>query len=385
MIKQYFKQALNLLRQQKLFSCIYIAGTAPSHSHGYRIRHKLLYTDCPTYPESRRNTTGYLSTLCCYGKVEHWQSVWGFNHNFTRDFVSKLKTPQMVSTIFKGTFNEENFLAGNDGVCDIKVSKASVDTTFFKIFDYEFIHGAPFSSIKFTDGINKAVITDRLASRLYGTDDVMGKTVKLNYTDYEICGVVRSGSSLNKRSYGDIFVPYTTVAIVDEDDYDDEGGYIGAFEYIIVSDNLDEVHDELQQMVNKHNAISTTDSLVIYNQPQTHAVSEVFQCPDHRQHHMGRDHTQKLPDTVGSTSGTGAQPQRHDIGPHGDAHRRAGCTQELRATRSQLLMQILWENLFLTIAGGIIGLLLVWIVMYLNQGQIFTLLYNTGFGTPDEE
>ncbi len=384
MIKQYFKQALNLLRQQKLFSCIYIAGTALTIATATVFAISYYIRIAPTYPESRRNTTGYLSTLCCYGKVEHWQSVWGFNHNFTRDFVSKLKTPQMVSTIFKGTFNEENFLAGNDGVCDIKVSKASVDTTFFKIFDYEFIHGAPFSSIEFTDGINKAVITDRLASRLYGTDDVMGKTVKLNYTDYEICGVVRSGSSLNKRSYGDIFVPYTTVAIVDEDDYDDEGGYIGAFEYIIVSDNLDEVHDELQQMVNKHNAISTTDSLVIYNQPQTHAVSEFFSAQTTDNITWGEIIRKNclillVLLLVPALNLSGMISGRMEM-----RTAELGVRKSFGATRSQLLMQILWENLFLTIAGGIIGLLLVWIVMYLNQGQIFTLLYNTGFGTPDE-
>lgn len=60
MIKQYFKQALNLLRQQKLFSCIYIAGTALAIATATVFAISYYIRIAPTYPESRRNTTGYL-------------------------------------------------------------------------------------------------------------------------------------------------------------------------------------------------------------------------------------------------------------------------------------------------------------------------------------
>ena len=137
MIKQYFKQYTQpAAGSRNCFPCIYIAGialaiaTATVFAISYYIR------IAPTTLFSRAETPPaiFCPTLCCYGKVEHWQSVWGFRHNFTRDFVSKLKTPQMVSTIFfqKVHSTERKFLAGNDGVCDIKVSKASVDTTFFQ-------------------------------------------------------------------------------------------------------------------------------------------------------------------------------------------------------------------------------------------------------------
>ena len=117
-------------------------------------------------------------------------------------------------------------------------------------------------------------------------------------------------------------VPYTTVAIVDEDDYDDEGGYIGAFEYIIVSDNLDEVHDELQQMVNKHNAISTTDSLVIYNQPQTHAVSEFFSAQTTDNITWGEIIRKNCLILLVLLLVPALNLSGMIIGPHGDAHRR---------------------------------------------------------------
>jgi putative ABC transport system permease protein len=50
-----------------------------------------------------------------------------------------------------------------------------------------------------------------------------------------------------------------------------------------------------------------------------------------------------------------------------------GVRKSFGASRSVLLSQVLWENLLLTLAGGLVGLALAWIIIALGKGWLFTL------------
>jgi putative ABC transport system permease protein len=51
-----------------------------------------------------------------------------------------------------------------------------------------------------------------------------------------------------------------------------------------------------------------------------------------------------------------------------------GVRKSFGAGRRVLLSQVMWENFFLTLAGGLLGLILAWTTVYLSREWIFTLL-----------
>ncbi|MDE5625827.1 MAG: FtsX-like permease family protein, partial [Muribaculaceae bacterium] len=56
-----------------------------------------------------------------------------------------------------------------------------------------------------------------------------------------------------------------------------------------------------------------------------------------------------------------------------------GIRRSFGGTRFQLLKQVLWENLVLTIFGGIVGLVIVWLGILTSAGQLLTLLDNSSY------
>ncbi|MDU8886943.1 FtsX-like permease family protein [Yeosuana sp. MJ-SS3] len=66
---------------------------------------------------------------------------------------------------------------------------ASVDSTFFKIFDYEFVHGDPITALKENNAI---VLTQETANKFFGDNNAMGQIVNLDEReDYIVKGIVK--------------------------------------------------------------------------------------------------------------------------------------------------------------------------------------------------
>ena len=78
-------------------------------------------------------------------------------------------------------------------------------------------------------GVPCAVLSAAVARRLFGTTDVAGKTVQLNYVEYRISGVVTDVSVLATSAYAQVWVLYVhrhcPADVVGGDHGADEGGY----------------------------------------------------------------------------------------------------------------------------------------------------------------
>ena len=54
------------------------------------------------------------------------------------------------------------------------------------------------------------VVSASVARHLFGTTDVVGRTIQLNKADYTITGVVKDVSKLATASYAQVWIPYTS-------------------------------------------------------------------------------------------------------------------------------------------------------------------------------
>lgn len=138
--------------------------------------------------------------------------------------------------------------------------------TVLEGFRFYFLGGGPFTHTDWESGIRKAVISDKLARRLFGTVEAVGQTLRMNYADYRICGVVKEVSRAAESSYGDVWIPYTANASLLKDNISYCEGTTGEFQACILSrsrSDFEAIRREMLKLQSTFNASLTVRSWII--------------------------------------------------------------------------------------------------------------------------
>ena len=141
MLIVYFKQAWHTIRQNKLFSAVYIGGTALALSFTMLYGMIFYIKLAPFYPEYERNRTAYIETAVLTSKdsYDNWHQA-NLSLNFVRTWFYNLKTADKVSA----QYNE--YSGGKTKDVDgqnISVALKLTDPTFFEIYRLDFTDGQP--------------------------------------------------------------------------------------------------------------------------------------------------------------------------------------------------------------------------------------------------
>ena len=263
MLKTYPKQALALFRQNRLFSTLYIAGTGLAIAMTVIVAVVYYVKLAPVYPEVNRGNTYYLSgTSFERNKDGHFQS-WSYAYSYRalQEWFYPLKNAREVSA---STFGAVKYIQPSDRSGDFAVQIVETDPAYFRIYAFRFFEGQPFTQADLESGIRKAVITDKLARRLFGEEKgVIGRQFLLDYEAYQVCGVVRGASYLTNRSYADLYVPYSTVEGYRDASYP-EVPYCGPFQVTVWVENGKQgeaLCDEVHEIVRKQNLLHEADGL----------------------------------------------------------------------------------------------------------------------------
>jgi putative ABC transport system permease protein len=106
------------------------------------------------------------------------------------------------------------------------IEGVAVNADFFSMFDVPFAQGGAWSATDDSRGGSVAVISRKLADRLFGGTSAVGRTVRLDNRDYRISGVIDHWEPLpkfyrlvggNTYEFEDIFLPFNN-AIANEMD-----------------------------------------------------------------------------------------------------------------------------------------------------------------------
>lgn len=388
MIKVYLKQALGLLKQNKLFSILYIVGTGLAIAMTMIMAVIYYVKIAPVYPEANRMNTLYLTNSRFETGSEGNKHVfqWAVSYQALQEWFYPLKNALVVSArLSSGDMVENSYVQPGDRSGDFQVSVKLTDPAFFRIYDFHFLEGKPFTDADLSSGIHTAVITDILARRLFGTTKgVVGQTFSLNYITFRVCGVVRSASFLTTRSYSQIYVPYSVVPDYREPKYGIP--FLGAFELTFLVENREQgiaLRNELKEIVRRENLSHPDDwQVVFWEQPTTHLTS-VFQTYTYE--------NLDVLDTVCrfslvllvlllvpalNLSGMIASRMEGRLP-------EMGVRKSFGAGRKTLLSQVMWENLLLTLLGGVLGLIVAWLVLYTGREWVFTVLNRWAVAVPE--
>ena len=210
MIKLYFKQAFHLLGENKLLSSISIIGTALAIAMIMVIVITLRATIAPFAPETHRDRMLIFRFAGLQSKSNvNWQSNGPIGYNTAKACFKAMTIPEVVSIT---NIWQETMLAAKPAGEMESCSVLQTDDAFWKIFEFEFLSGKPYDNADFDAGAAKAVISEDMARRLFGTSEVVGKTFLLNHSAYIVCGVVRPVSKLAKYAYAQVWIPLSSTS-----------------------------------------------------------------------------------------------------------------------------------------------------------------------------
>lgn len=355
MIKQYFKQALNLIGQNKLLSAISIIGTAFAIAMIMCIVLVYRARTANYEPEVNRDRTLAVNSVIATGiEDEGWNNGGHLSLQTVKTCFYSLTTAEAVSAV---SSYESKLAATPGGSNEAKCYVSYADTAFWKVFRFHFLSGKPYSESDFASGVKKVVVCRSLAHEIFGTEDVVGRTLSLSFDDYTICGVVSDVSVLTEAAYAQAWVPYTTKAGY-ESSYSDglEGAYVC---YILAHSpkDFDAIRTEVNRYVEQMNSTQKVMKLRLFGAPDSQLMSmartDVFNEPNVTKFiglYILLIAILLLVPAI-NLSGITLSRMRKRM-------QEIGVRRAFGATRSELLWQILSENLLLTLISGVVGLIL---------------------------
>jgi len=103
------------------------------------------------------------------------------------------------------------------------------DANYWKVLDFRFVEGRPFTAGEEARGAFVAVITDELRGKLFDAAPAAGKTMEIDGQRFTVIGVVPGVSRTRHASYSEIWTPITTAK---SSAYRDE--MIGSFNAVVL-------------------------------------------------------------------------------------------------------------------------------------------------------
>ncbi len=320
-------------------------------------------------PEVNRDRTLFLNevTFLQDGK-QVVRNNKGYNDKFTSKFllehIKTMKTPEKVS-IFTDASGKYDF-SDDDPFATNPFRTCMTDAEFWDILTFNFIHGKPYTPQQVASAAPVAVIDTKLSMFLFGTASSIGMTFQNRGTPWKkltVVGVIEKANPMSSFT-SNVYSPYTLQMREDKFRNNNEKAngvyfYRGHFQAILTAkdkDEFPEIKAELKKIVrqiNKGGKIEEFEGIIpVLND----AVERLIVVWDLRE--MGF--------SVGSLIGFFLFTilmipvftiMRINNSRISTRLQESGVRRSFGARKHHILFQFLFENIIVTISGGLLGII----------------------------
>lgn len=259
-INLYFKQAWQLMKQNRFFSAVYIIGTGLAISMVMVLAVVYYIRTANIAPEVHRDRMAYIDQVSyVYNEGNStWNSSLGIR--YVKEVIQTLKTPEAVAITTSPIFQ---FFQGGEMFASVpgidkqpKIIYMGCNPAFWQVYDFRFLYGKPFTESDFESGVRTVVLCRSMARQFFEKEDVIGQTIQLNDVEYRICGVVEDVSGTLEDTYAQAWIPYTSISSMMNESVSEREVTVGKLQAnILLRDKKDlpAVQGELDQAVKRYN------------------------------------------------------------------------------------------------------------------------------------
>jgi len=364
MFRNYLKIFISVTRQNRLFTLLSVFGISLTIMFIMIISMTFENILNGSGPEEEADQILYAWRLKVTGKDENqkYYNAGALDQSFYTDYFNDLKSPEFVSLIRESIW--EFIYKGNryQEVC------IKTDGRFWQIYDFDFVEGRPFIQEEVENKNNFAVISESLKELFFGDEEsVCGRTVEYNNLQLVIVGVVRDVPATALNTQASLYIPYNLVPV------NSYGTYTGGYQIVFKAKTRKDkpaIVAEVQEVIRRMNAAeeeqrlflpgpnSDLDRLLIgYGDPEVYS---------------GR--TKPLFLFFGKILGILLLPAINLMALNFSRMRERaeeiGVRKTFGATSSIIQRQFVFENIMLTLLGGLAGILFSYLVVALFGSEI---------------
>ena len=362
-IRQSINQSWQIIKQNKLYSFFYILGTALAISMvmviaiGYNLKIGNLY------PEVNRDRTLVLDN------VFQKEGEGGIYSSFNADAIKKLTANiEEIETICLQSYKRQVDVQ-KDVLSKTKKKYATYyNENIWKTYRYDFIEGAPFTQEEVESSIPKVVISASTAKTFWGSTSAIGKKIWIDYREFTVCGLVKDISPLMSDSYADIYIPHT---LYHEEYYKGTSKMLGRLEARIVAKSpkdFDKIKTQIEDNLAKINNTLKDDKveLDLLGGPKSFieenlTISDGMKTTSSSTHILQIILVVLIIIMVPAINLSGIISTEME-----DREAEVGIRKAFGAPSWKLLYRLINENLLLSFMGGVLGILVSYLLIYIG-------------------
>ena len=342
----FLRQAWTMMKQHRLFTGMYLIGTAVSIALAMTLFIIFYIKLGPIYPEYNRQRMVVIGHTQESEKNDLCTSTraMGVSEKFCDLLKSEAKNIDKIALLTRNKTDVETADKSKKTVEYV----ANVNAEYWQVFNYRFIDGRAFTKEQMNE--NVAVISTTLAKELFADTHVAGKSLNIYDTPYRIVGVVEAASGCTPITQGNLWLSTK---------FYNEHEFIGHYKAYITSDNIDKCTAEINDAFNR------------YTQTRPKNFTYTMDLEKYWQNALDCDAETTPFEAMGkylyillaflfipALNLSGMISSRMD-----SRLDEIGIRKAYGATNGEIITQVLWENLMLTIAGTILGVALCYIVV----------------------
>lgn len=353
MIKNYFKIAWRSLMKNKLYSFINIAGLTVGIASAILI---FLWI---------RNEMSHDRFFTRIDRIHLMNNRGRFNDELTAwNYTSKplglaiKKDYPEVEDVVRVNNSGANFLISN-GDKHFSIHGDFVDPGFLNMFDFPLLEGDAGTAL---NSVGKIVLTQQLAKKLFGNEDAMGKTVKVDSVNYlTVTGILKDLPS-NTSFQFEYLLPWAYATKVGIDDNYWGNNSILTFALLKPGASLDAFNKKVSNITIEHSKEGETTTHV-FAQPYKDAW--LYSKVENGNYVGGRIEQVRLFIVIavfilfiGCINFTNLSTARSE-----KRAKEVGIRKVVGAQKRSLIMQFISESIMLAFAAGVIAVTLVQLVL----------------------
>ena len=366
----FLRHAVALIREDKLFSAIYIAGTAVAIASAMVIAIFLNIKLADIPPEMNRSRTLYP----LYGFYTKSLAENGREFDMRYSTAALDSCFRQLKCVEAATGVRSAFLSITDegGQFSTGVYALCTDPSFFHLYNLTFLSGRPISEKEFRQGERVCIVTDKLAKWLNNATHVSIAGSKGQFP-FRVVGVVKAVSALMGDATADIYIPYTVE--VNKDDNPDQNldqiSYSGQLDVRLLlreGCSRNDFLEEIEPLCKNYNAANNVRLGKDWGEWKIDADTHFFRILNFFSHNGDQSFSMKAKELtppallmllfllLPAINLSGLVSNRMEA-----RLAEMGIRKAFGAKRRTLLNEVVHENLMLTLLGGIVGWLLSWL------------------------
>ena len=353
MIRQFFRQALSMMKQQRLFTGMYLIGTAVSIALAMTLFIIFYIKLGPIYPEYNRRRMVVIEHTQESEKNDVCTSTrgMGVSEKFCDLLKSEAKNIDKIALLTRNKIDVETADKSKKTVEYV----ANVNAEYWQVFNYRFVDGQPITKEQVNEKV--VVISTTLAQDFFADTHVTGKSLNLDGTAHRIVGVVEAASGCTPITQGNLWRSTK---------FYNEHEFLGHYKAYITSDNIDKCTAEINDAFNRYTQtrpknFTYTMDLEKYWQNALDCDAETTPFEAFAKYLYILLAFLFIPALNLSGMISSRMDSRLD---------EIGVRKAYGATNSEIITQVLWENMLLTTAGTILGVTLSYIVIISGSSWI---------------